>query len=304
MSRIFICGQTSICGTLENMKGLVNLFKYFDGAVFAVNYKPEDISDGVEDLIKEEIKNTGVIGEVIRTRWVNLHHIAPSLIMQSGHFQQGDWILFIDSPELLKEDFAKNIKQTVKHWDSEGITISGWNRVYFFKWNEDVVFQGTPHQYPVNLQYGKYLNFADESKVVYAPEGVHFGDFILNRRLLNNSTIIHPFKYTFEYVISNQLQMIYPDQKELEQHEADRKAFRRYFQNQFHLYPNVNNMRFVLTNAKPSSFEDLFINYFDYEPIFRDYYRLKILNTPLNEILKNRNQWSFRKYVKTGNGEL
>jgi hypothetical protein len=46
------------------------------------------------------------------------------------------------------------------------------------------------------------------------------------------------------------------------------------------------------------------INYFDFEPIYRDYFRLEILGTSLEEILKTRNTWSFSRYFNTGNGYI
>ena len=64
----------------------------------------------------------------------------------------------------------------------------------------------------------------------------------------------------------------------------------------------INDKNSLLNKMTPFFIE--FIEYFDYEPIFRDYYRLVILKTPLDEILKTRNQWSFQKYVRTGGGEL
>lgn len=311
--KIWICGQIGVNGSEENILQQINNFKYFDGAVYSINYNESLINsktgeldffdcDGYKDnagrIIENFIRKCGLLGEVIYTKWVNLHHISPTIIMQSGHFNEGDWILFIDSPEILKEEFASTLKDRIAEWKANGFTCAGWNRIYLFEWNPNIVFIGSPHQSPANIRQGKYFELCDESKVKYTEEGCHFGDFILNKRKQENSHIIHATKYTFCYNLSNQLTMFYSGQ-ELNEHEFNRQQFIKWFKLETGSENTLENLESYLINThKNKSYNEYLIKYFDYEFIYKDFFRFKVLKHSLKEILDTRKTWSFSEFAQ------
>lgn len=306
MPKVWLCGQFGT-NSYEYIVDYITRLQYFDGGVFSVNFnsREDKIYDKVFPLIEYKLDQYRSLGEVFYTRWSNDHAIAPNIILHSGHFEEGDWICFMDAPELLKEDFARDIKNKIKEWDSKGIVAVGWNRIYIFKWHDQLTCGGSPHQGFQGIRFGSYLELADESTVEYTDEGCHFGSFMLNRRKQENSHILHAVRYTFVYPISNQLQLFYQGD-EFVQHETQRREFRRVFEeligkttmeNLKKLMEDINDNNSLLNKIAPFPIE--IIEYFDYEPIYRDYFRLEILKTPLQEILDTRKSWSFKDYYST-----
>jgi hypothetical protein len=162
-SKIWLCGQLG-CDRYEQVKDYITRLQWFDGGIFSINYstREDKIYDKVLPLVEYKLDQYKKSGECFYTRWSNQHNLSYSIILQCGLIKDGDWCCFLDAPELLKEDFAKDIKNKTKDWDSKGIVAVGWNgKIFFFKWNDQINCAGSPHQFFHGIQKGNYLELAD-----------------------------------------------------------------------------------------------------------------------------------------------
>ena len=198
--KLFCCGQVGGSGEVNNISELVKLKDYFDGFSWTINYQKEDFSDddGTYKILLDNKKD----GKILRSNWVNINSLGMTMAIQSGAIKHGDWIIMLDSQELPKKAFLENIRDNISKWDKNGIYSVWWGRPYIFKFFMDMTFQPTSCHCMVNPIRGDYTSIQDESKVVYDDNGVHFGDFIYNKKKFINSMLLHGVKYSL-FNISN-----------------------------------------------------------------------------------------------------
>jgi hypothetical protein len=295
MSKIWICGQVAAQGQEKNIAELVQIFPYFDGAVWTVNYIREDCFDD-EDRTYEYLYGAKKDGKILKTVWHNLHSPGMTMFLQAGVIKNGDWVLSIDAQELPLEPWLSTIRDRVKQYDKDGITAEFWGRPYFFEYNDQMTYQpNSTHCWPTPLTAGKHISIVDESKVRYTPEGVYFGDFILNKKNLDDTTLLHAVKYIFCYNITNEMQNQYGSfgSKIVENHEFGRQWFRQWWQEKLGLPTTLE----ALENYMFGPMDTKAIDYFEFENPFKDFYRFKILKHSREDILKNRYQWSLKDYL-------
>lgn len=277
--KIWCCGQVGGQGELANILEIVSLKDYFDGFSWCVNYQNEDFSDddGTYKLLNENKK----AGKVVRANWVNINSLGMTMAIQSGVIKHGDWIILIDSQEILKIEFLKSLRENIEKWEKEGVGSVWWGRPYIFQFSMEMTFQPQSVHCMVTPVHGKAISIQDESKVRYEDNGVHFGDFLFNKKKFNNSMLLHGVKYSLQYV-SNQFNMFYQDES-FQQHETNRRRF----------ILNLENLGFERTLDGLEKFmrsEHIkeFKEYLNYEFVFRDFYRYKILGHDINDIVKDR----------------
>jgi hypothetical protein len=280
-NKLWLCGQVGGSGQFDNLKDLVLLKDYFDGLCWTVNYNEEDFSDddGTYRLLSENKKE----GKILRTNWVNINSIGMTMALQCGAIKHGDWVLFIDSQELPKESFLKEVRNKILEWEANEVYSVWWGRPYLFKFFEWQTFQPTSVHTMLSPIYGKTLSIQDESKVKYDQNGVHFADFIYNKKKFENSMLLHGVKYCL-FNVTNQMSMFYKD-KELEQHEIARMSFCQHIEKLG--YPRtLDGLEQFFKNKENISKE--MIDYLNFEFVFRDFYRYKVLGHSLEEIFKDR----------------
>lgn len=299
MIKIWLAGQVAGMGERINIEELVKLSNYFSGLCFCVNYQNEDFSDddGTFKLLQSHKGN----GKIIRSNWVNINSLGMTMAIQCGKIRDGDWVFMIDAQELPKSQFLENLPDFLQYLENQGIGSVWWGRPYIFKFNSQMTYQPTScHCFPTPLT-GKTASIQDESKVVYDEGGVHFGDFIYNKKKLDNSILLSSAKYWICHNLSNEAvnQFGQLGQQIVEEKEMFRREMRNYLQNDLNI--DLYNFNELISYLKKKEFPNKFIEYMDTDPFLNIVFRYFVLNQDRGTILANRNNWSFSKYLSTGN---
>jgi len=195
----------------------------------------------------------------------------------------GDWFLAIDAQELPKTEFLEGMRETVENCNSKGVNSIWWNRPYLMKKSVGMEYRGNPHCWPSPLE-GNYINIVDESKVKYDEGGVHFGDFIYNKKKRENTMLLSGVKYSLYDPPNNQFTMFYKD-KEFSEHERARIVFCHRLKNGGYSL-DLDGLESFFRNRNNLTKE--IIDYLNWEFIFRDFYRYKILKHSVDQIIKDR----------------
>jgi len=297
MSKIWITGQVSGSGELENIKELVNISSPFvDGFCWCVNYAKDDFSDddGTYSFLNSHKKE----GRIVRANWVNIHSIGMTSAIQSGPIKHGDWLWILDGNEIPKLGFLEKLKENIKEWESKKVGCVAWGRPYLVRFQMSMRFEPQSAHCTVQPINGNIISIVDESKVRYDENGCHFGDFIYNKKNLDNSTILHGVKYCL-YNVTNQMAMFYPEPKDFREHETRRQMFVLYLQS-LGYESNLNGLEQFF---RKGSFTPEEIEYIDWEFVWKDFFRFKILGQHRDEIVRNRKEWSLKRYLETGEKE-
>ncbi len=295
--KIWICGQVAASGQLANMTDLVKTFSYFDGAIWTVNYAADGQDDGTAALIQETIKTHNLLGDVLKTRWVNIHSIGMTMFLQCGLIEEGDWLLVVDAQELPKEPWLKGMRSQVENFENDNITAMFWGRPYFFKFNNQMVYEGSTHCWPKPFCGGKILSVQDESKVVYENDCVHFGDFLVNRKNFDDTMLLHACKYFWVYDLTNEAHNQYGKfgNEVIKFHEQNRQAFRRYCKHKLGIPLTLEGLEAYF---RAGQYDETFVEYVELENVFKDFFRRVVLGQPREDILKKRYNWSFKYYLE------
>ena len=303
-SKIWLCGQVAANGQSENIKAVVKAFPYFDGAIWTINYSEYNTySDSAYILSEAAVLQKGDFGfRSLRTVWHNLHSPGMTMFLQCGEIKEGDWVMVIDCQEELKEDWLKNMRSFLADCEAQHISAIYWGRPYIFRFEPTMRYVGDPHCWPTPFYPGRHISIQDESKVVYDAGGVHFGDFLYNKKNMDDTMIVHAFKYSFVYNISNEMQNQYGKfgQEVVDFHEKERLNFRRLWRENLGRELTIESFIDYCKVLKSNSMVE---EYIEFENVFKDYYRLKVLRQDRNTVLSNRFKWSLKEYLKTGDIE-
>jgi hypothetical protein len=288
-NKIWLAGQVGGNGEFENIKKLLSFKDYFEGVCFCVNYQKEDFSDddGTYKLLLENKKN----GRILRSNWVNINSLGMTMAIQSGPIKFGDWVFLLDSQEEPKKEFLDSLQENIVQWEAKGYEAASWGRPYLFKFYPDMTFQPTSVHTMVHPIRTNSVDLRDESKVVYDEKGVHFANFIYNKKKFPNSMLLHGVKYCL-WNVSNQMNMFYSNPEEFQEHENQRIRFT--------LYLDKLGFERSLDGLAKFIRSEYFVNvidYFEWEFVFKDFYRYSLLNHNLNDIINTRKTWSLKEYL-------
>lgn len=292
--KIWLCGQTSAIGQLENIKSIIDTAEYFDGLCWTINYQDNSFKDdGVFDLLNKNKKD----GEIIKMQWIGSHAIGMNAFLKCQKIKINDWIFNIDAQETPKKEWLKNMRSMIDQCEEQGIGAIYWNRPYIFKRTYGMEFVGEPHAWPQPMQ-GYYINIADESKVVREDNAIHFGDFLYNKKHFDNTMIRHSAKYWF-YEISNETYNQYSTQGEniLIQKEKSRREFKRYIWDKYNIKTYDDFINFINKNGI-KQIDKSIIDYIEQEKVLKCAIRLDILKHDRYNILKERENWSLINFIK------
>ena len=291
-------------GQINNIKEIVKTFDYFDGAVWLVNYNNDNYNDddGVYELLSKHKKQ----GRILKAPWVNLHDLSMDLWLKCGVIKQNDFFLNIDAQELPKKEFLDKLDYYCDLMDKNGIGALGWNRPYFIRYDEQQLLQGGHTHCWVGPIKGTFLNIVDESKVVYqGEEGVHFGDFLFNKKKFDDTMLLHAARYQICYEVGNETANQFGKfgNEAVQHHEKLRQQLRRYLQDELNL--NISNFNDLIAFFKQdkSKYPAQFIEWTENDDALKTVFRYYVLGQTRQEILKQRQNWSFREYLRTGDVE-
>lgn len=283
--KIWIAGSVAQFGEEENIRELVKIFKYFNGAFFNVNYN--DVKNigpccSIQETFDLLDENKGE-GKIVWTPWLGRHDWAMNSFLNM--VPNGDCFMYIDAQELPKVEFLEKLPELLETCKKDGISSIWWNRPYvILNKTPEMEFRGNPHAW-LNGLSNKYINIADESKVKYDDGGCHFGDFIYNKKKLENTRLLHGVKYSLYDLPNNQFQMFYPKNPEYTEHEAARRSFCKLLEDKGYSRDLAGFENFC--RDKKNLTREI-IDYFNWEHVWNSFYRYKILGHSIDNIMLNR----------------
>lgn len=290
--KLWIAGSVAAFGEEENIAELVKTFHYFDGACFSVNYNQSWVPNSrvlpnkTFSLLEGYCKG----GKILWVPWIKRHDISMNIFLKAGVIRPNDFFLYIDAQELPKKEFLENIHKIVGDCKKQNITAIHWNRPYFIQYQHDMHFVGNPHAWLQGIK-GKQVNIADESKVKYDLGGVHFGDFIYNKKKFENSMLLSGVKYSLYDPPNNQFNMFYPGE-DFSEHEQKRQEFCNLLDD-LGYKRDLNGLEEFFRNK--DNITDEIINYINFEWVFSNFIRYKIFRHSLDEIMKTRYNFKITK---------
>jgi len=281
--KLWVCGITQDrAKDIEEML-TPELLDAVDGLVFTDGYS----TDGTYELLNEKKGE----GKIVQRRWTNDHDYQMNEFLRAGVMDSGDWFFILDSPERVSKKWAESVRDDIEKYEETNIGVVAMSgRAYLAKYYDTMFIAPSPH-WGLHGIMGEFKVFEDDEKA----------EHIINTRDGDpqESYLLHPTKYYYCYGRSNHTSLMYGDfgSKCVNYHENIRIRFRLYCQ-------NVLNLDFTLDSLeeymKKGDFGDDFIEIAELEYSIKDLFRLKVLGQSFEKIADNRYNWSFKKYLETG----
>ncbi len=291
LPRLWLAGMTG--NEVENITELTECYDYFDGLIFTDHLS----TDGTAEILEKRRK----AGRIIQRPFTRDHDISMSTWLNAGVMQNGDWYLYLDSQERINPEWLKTLRQDASQFATNGVGAVFWGRPYLVRYWDDQSFVGNPHCWPQPIR-GSALDIQDESSVVRdeANNTVYFGKFLINKKNLDNSVLLHGIKYFLCYGRSNETQNIYAKfgAEVVRHHEDLRKAFRWYCQSELGI--DIYSLDSWVEYMTRREWDQVFLDYAENEEPVKTLYRFKVLGQNREEILRNRHNWSIKTFFKTG----
>lgn len=264
---------------------LVENSDVFDGCVFTVDSRTD----------KEEINNLNKIGHTIIRDFNQAHDWRANDWLHSGHIKRGDWVVILDTLDLLNDKFKSQLRENIEYWDKNGIRTVYLDRPFIFKFTGHEFFQSSPHW---SLRsFGPIVNLSQI-------EGYIKENYLINNRDINVSGIDHPIKYFIEYKRSNHTELLYRQFSDeiWQKHENYRVWLQLFVEEKLGFECNVANMITYLTaGIMAKNLPNEVIEFIEAEVSMQDLVRYYILKHDfLGEIAQNRFNWSFKKFYLSG----
>lgn len=273
-------------------KMISNIYPTFDGIVALVN---QPSNDRTYELLEE---NKGE-GRILKQDFTPNHGFLMNHLLFYGGIKEGDWCLYLDSPESMTDDFIYALPYILEKFDNDEIGAGYWDsRPYIFKYNPYMEFFGAVHWGLKNI----------EGKIAHLPS--EKDKFIINRRKETPKYYgsLNGTKYYLCYPLGNDIELVYGKYGNgiPEAHEQLRKNFRSYCLNKLKL--NLNNLNDMINymiqiRDKKIIPENEFINMVELEFRLSELFQIEVLGMDLiKDIVPRRYRWSFIDYLKTGDG--
>jgi hypothetical protein len=281
-----------ITNSLDVLPLIEQSLPYFDGIIFTV----DDRSDlSLINKFKELKEKYNHFHFLVR-RFSQAHDWRANDWLHSGLIKSGDYVCVMDSTDRFNENFILNIKSTINDWIEKDINAVFIDRLFAFRFTGHQYFESTPHWGVVNL-LNKIYNLSQE-------ENFKKENYIINTRDILRYGIIHPIKYFCEYRRSNATQLLYQQfgNEIWHFHENERLKFQIFVEQKLGFECTVENLvNYLREGIKNKNLPEYVIDYVHFEVNFQDLVRFYILKQDfINEIAKNRFNWSFRKFYYQG----
>lgn len=271
IKKIYLCGITQ--NQYENINELTeNCYQYFDGLIF--------VDAGSTDGTLELLEQRKGCGRILYREWTNDHDLQMSEIVRRGGMENGDWFVLRDSRERFNLEWVKNIRQILQSLVDQGVnSIFNYGKGFAFAWNDNMVFQGSPHwglQGAIGqaVDFKSFFSETEKEHTWRIPEGQ--GDRPYGHM------IDHHFKYYFIYGRSNHL--LLGNENNIDSYkrqEAERLLFRKYMHD-LGVF-SQDDMISYLKSEK--ALKDDNIKYIlNGQRIMMDFYRKHVLGHSLEEI--------------------
>lgn len=268
-----------------------NIYPIFDGIVGLVN---QPSNDNTQKILEQNKGN----GRILTREFVPNHAFLMNELLFCRHIKPGQYCVYLDSPEEMKQDFLDLLPNLIDKFEKEKIGALYWdNRPYIFKYSEYMEFIGNYHWGLSGIE-GEIITLPDKDR------------YIINKRKNNPeiSWCLNPIKSFVCYPLSNETTIMYSKYGNniLNQMERERRKFRSYLQEVLKLNLNtLGGLIDYMTKIKNKEIipDEYFINYCENEHRLSELFQLKVLNMDfMGEIVPKRYQFSFSDYLKGGSG--
>ena len=266
----------------KNISEIVKYSKYFDGLIWVDNGS----TDGTKELLEE---NKGE-GKVIDAVWCNRHSFSMNFYLNYGGMKNGDWFFTCDGQERFNEKFLGGIRNLLESLESQGVqTLFLYGKLLGAKFYDDQFFHGSPHYGLQNIRQGaldlkEYWPDEKDSRyrLMDGEEGGRPVDNFVN----------HEIKY-YLYGESNHLLLGRENKiEEYQDLERDRVSFRLLCQERYGLSFTSDSLLSLLKTDKWKD-DEVFVKIFKKQHILKTFYRYRVLETPIEEIIKDRETWEY-----------
>ena len=287
--KIWIGGITNSLDVIPLIEQSIN---YVDGMIFTVDDKSNKDLIHEFDKIKQKYSNFYYL---IR-KFAQAHDWRANDWLHSGFIKNGDYVCIMDSTDRFNESFIYNLKNKINEWNQNNINSIFLDRLFIFKFTGHQYFESSPHWGVLNL-LNNTLSLSNNPQ--YKRE-----NYIINTRDILRYGIIHPIKYFCEYKRSNATQLLYQQfgNEAWMYHESERVKFQITFEKISNLDCTVENLvQYINEGIKNKNLPQYLIDYIELEVNLQDLVRFYILKQDfINEITKNRFNWSFKKFYFEG----
>lgn len=281
-------------GGITNSKDILELIDsslpYFDGMVFTLDDKTEQ---SVINSFDEYSKNNNF--HYVKRTFNQAHDWRANDWLYSGYIKSNDYVFIMDSTDRFNLEFLKNIKQYVNYFLNNQINTVYIDRPLAFRFTGHQYFQSSPH-WGLSGTLDKHVSLIQKD---FKKE-----NFVINTRDVLRYGIVHPIKYFCEYKRSNATQLLYQQFGDdiWHKHEIQRISFQIYVEKELGFECNVKNLIDYISNGiSNKTLPSYIINYIELEVNMKDLVRFYILKQNfLEEIAKNRFNWSFIKFYEQG----
>jgi hypothetical protein len=149
--KTWLCGITSSGNKHHFEEMIVPIINYFDGLVWTFHLPTDEGADFLEANKKG--------GEIIYANFSQRHGYSMTHFLWQGPMQDGDFFLVLDTMERISPEFcATALPNWIKTAKEQNVAcISNYSKGFFYRYNEQLEFRGSPHWYHQNLD-GNYGN--------------------------------------------------------------------------------------------------------------------------------------------------
>lgn len=260
--------------SLEDIDELTkDIYKCFNGLIFVDHHS----NDGTKELLESRRGD----GEIISLPWTNNHSWSMNAFLNSDKMQPNDWFVLLDTSERMDVDFAHSLKGFIREFEKRNIqSVYHYSKLVIAKYNSDLVFFGSPH-WGLHGTRDHKIKLEDCSKQVYIYS-------VRGDKRPKDHFVNHFVKY-YLYKNSNHLLLGRENAyDEFRVHEEIRNKFRLHCFNDLNIYPlNTTTLLHYLKNNELKYETKWFLNF---EPILNDFYRYRVLNHSLDDILADHKQ--------------
>lgn len=270
---------------------LKNIYPTFDGVIALVNLPS---NDGTIELLQANKGN----GKIITQNWTPNHGFLMNHLLFYGGIQNGQYCIYLDSPESMTDLFIKELPQMLNDFNNNNIGALYWNqRPYIFKYNPYMEFYGAVHWGLTNIT-GKIITLPEKDK------------YIINRRKETPKYFgsINGSKYYLCYFLGNDMQLLYGKygQDVVNHHEALRKKFQMYCVNVLKL--NISTLDDMINYMKKIKNKEIapdeyFVDMVELEIRLSELFQIEVLGQDfMKDVVPMRDRFSFKDYLAGNSG--
>ena len=269
-------------------KTITPIIQYFDGVIFVCDSRAKEEDVKWLESIKGE-------GKIILKKWVNDHAHTSNEIFFSGVANDGDYMVFIDETDQIRDFFAKNIREYTGVWNKNNVGMVYLDHPFIFRFHDGLRFVGNPHWGIANV-LGATINLSEIP-------GYRKENYIINNRELLRSAFLNPCKYWISYPnFSNHTQLLYAQfGNEIHSaHENLRINFRNHLKHDLGVdISSIDNViRYLQDNyGRYTEFVEQAI---EIEIAMKDIFRLYVVGNTIQDLIDNRWNWSYFVYKNEG----